>query len=303
MSQALFPVLLLSTCNDEREHVCGVLLQWSEISPDAGRLSLQAVVRESGLLDDLPRLSYFLPQRHSELVTSAQLPESTLVRYVDNVEPEPLLGPKGGTPSSSLLVKLLGQITSDAETRDIEDTLKHDPQLSVQLLRLVNSVSFSLREPVTSFGQAINILGRRQLQRWLQILMYSGGKSAGKGQPLMVRASLRGALMEQVVKLKGGSSAEQDMAFMTGMFSLLDTLFEAPLAELIEPLHLGEGIGDALLKQQGHLGQLLLLVKTAEMREVKQIEPLLSSLSVEPVVWCKAQVAAMRWTLLLGKES
>lgn len=46
--------------------------------------------------------------------------------------------------------------------------------LTVNLLRLTNSVASGVRTRITSLRHAITVLGRRQLQRWLQLLLFAG---------------------------------------------------------------------------------------------------------------------------------
>lgn len=65
------------------------------------------------------------------------------------------------------------------------------------LLRLVNSVAVGARTRISNFSQAIAILGRRQLQRWLQLLIYANNLAEGNSwNPLMQLAATRGRLIE-----------------------------------------------------------------------------------------------------------
>jgi hypothetical protein len=68
----------------------------------------------------------------------------------------------------------------DADTSEIENAFKHEPGLTLDLLRLTNSAASGLTTRITSLRHAIAVLGRRQLQRWLQLLIYANADS-GKG--------------------------------------------------------------------------------------------------------------------------
>ena len=103
--------------------------------------------------------------------------------------------------SKLTLMKLLTMASKDAETHELELALRQEPRLSFDLLRLVNSASMGLRTKVSSFGHALTILGRRQLQRWLQLLIFAHQKE-GERDPsiLMHRAAARGRLMELLTR-------------------------------------------------------------------------------------------------------
>ena len=72
--------------------------------------------------------------------------------------------------------------------------LKQDPALSYHLLKLVNSAAFGFANPIHNFTQAINVLGRRQLQRWLQLLLYARPQQDGMPNLLLPEAARRAAV-------------------------------------------------------------------------------------------------------------
>ena len=141
--------------------------------------------------------------------------------------------------------------------------LKQDPSLSYHLLKLVNSAAFGFTAPITSFSQAITLLGRRQLQRWLQLLLYARQQDDGKIHALLPLAAVRAAQMEALCQLRGGDRDAQDLAFMAGVFSLLDVLLGMPMEEIIATLNLAPEVSAALLERNGELGALLALVESS----------------------------------------
>lgn len=161
------------------------------------------------------------------------------------------------------LMSLLGLLARDADAHELEVPLKQDPSLSYHLLKLVNSAAFGFTAPITSFSQAITLLGRRQLQRWLQLLLYARQQDDGKIHALLPLAAVRAAQMEALCQLRGGDRDAQDLAFMAGVFSLLDVLLGMPMDEIIAALNLAPEVSVALLERNGELGTLLALVESA----------------------------------------
>ena len=300
MSSDDFPLLVLQPTLGPSQDWVAVRVLGAETADAAvlGRL-----LDEFGLAQAISGLTCLLPATALVLLDGTALPPG-LALQADSGEPAPPPHPHppGKGPTQALLLKILAQTTGDAETREIEATLKQDPQLSVQLLRLVNSVAFAPTTRINSFAHAITLLGRRQLQHWLQLLLYAGQSAGGATNPLLTAAALRAALMEGLCKASRADKAIQDEAFMVGMFSLLDQLFGKPLLEIVAPLNLVRDVSEALLERSGTLGELLALVEASENGSAT-LGPGLRRAGISHEAWCKVQVEALDWTLTISRES
>ncbi len=210
---------------------------------------------------------------------------------------------KKEAPTRGLLLKLMTLVTSDADTDEIEAVVKRDPNLSYQLLKLVNSVAFAPGKKITSFGQAIAMLGRRQLQRWLQLLLYARQPGSQHASPLLPRAAQRAGLMEALAKRQGLAREMQDHAFMVGMFSLLDQLFGMPVPEVIGPLNLPDPVVLGLTMGEGSLGALLAAVIASDGQPTPALAATVASIGIAPEDWAAAQVEALRWAVQVSKEA
>lgn len=197
------------------------------------------------------------------------------------------------------LLELLALVVSDADTAQLEAIFKQEPKLAYGLLRLVNSAAMAPRTPITSFGQAIQILGRRQLQRWLQLLVYANAENMAAPSPLLLRAAMRGRLMEGLIACLPAAEAAElqpDIAFMTGTFSLLDVLLNLSMADVLQQLPLPNLIHDALGTRSGRLGELLAVITAADQRNFGQADELLGKLGVDRDAFTASQATALEWT-------
>ncbi|SDI29154.1 EAL and HDOD domain-containing protein [Propionivibrio dicarboxylicus] len=207
------------------------------------------------------------------------------------------------------LLKLLSIVEHDGDTREIESIFREEPKLSYNLLRLVNSVAVGARTRISNFSQAIAILGRRQLQRWLQLLIYANNLAEGNHpNPLMQLAATRGRLIELLCKSinsPSGTAERCDNAFMTGLFSLLDVLLNMPMPEILKELPLQEEVVAALADPEngGILGKLLSIVAHTEKGQFGRASLLLDELDISPDTHAAAQVLALHWAARINIDS
>jgi EAL and modified HD-GYP domain-containing signal transduction protein len=203
------------------------------------------------------------------------------------------------------LLRLLTQMQRDDDTAELEKTFKHEPGLSVNLLRLTNSAAAGLRTKITSLRHAITLVGRSQLQRWVQLLLYTDF-DGNNATPLLQMAATRARLMELLAgHFKPGDRDYADRAFMTGIMSLTPTLLGLPIQEILNQLAiLPQDIQEALLVRSGTLGALLSIAELLDGEESPdQLPPLLDRLpgiTLDSITDSLAK--ALDWAHNLNKE-
>lgn len=201
-------------------------------------------------------------------------------------------------PAKLALLRLLALAMDEEETSVIEQEFKRHPTLSVNLIRLTNSAALRSRHCVTSLRHALILLGRRQLKVWLQLLLYTadrGNKSLSS--PLLQMAAARGKLMELIAaRHSGPQGAYQDLAFMTGILSLMDVVFEMPQDEIVKELNLPTPVKVALLERHGELGQLLTLTEQLEQDDGSAVARSLSHIEgIDAAQLVELQCGAFQW--------
>lgn len=202
------------------------------------------------------------------------------------------------------LMKLMGLLLGDAATAELEAALKAEPGLTVSLLRMTNSVGAGCTEKITSLGHAITVLGRRQLQRWLQLLVFASGSQNGASNPLLLMAATRGRLMELLAaELRPGDAALADQAFMAGIMSLMPALVGQPITDIVAPLGLTGDVRDALCAGTGTLGALLRIAESSEDGDMLRLTQALAELpGLGPKAINRAQTQALQWANDIGRE-
>ena len=204
------------------------------------------------------------------------------------------------SPSQLAVMELMTLITSDADNIEIERAVKRDVTLALNLLRLVNTPGLGTGYKIDSLSQAVMVLGRRQLQRWLQIMLYAEPAKRGQSQtPLLMLATTRGRMLELLAqRLRPGQRNIADVAFTVGIMSLMDTLFGMPMEEIVMQIPVIDEVSAALLNRSGFFGELLHLAECIErMEEMEdQVAPALRELALSADELVELEMAAFEWS-------
>lgn len=200
-------------------------------------------------------------------------------------------------------LQMVQLVARDADTHEIEALLRRDPTLSYNLLRLVNSLGVGGGRRITSFSQALLLLGRQQLRRWLNLMLFAARQGDVRSNMLLARVAMRARALELLAKARGLDKNTQEQAFMAGMFSLLGVLFGLPLAEVLAPLALGEAVHGALLRRDGELGMLLTLYEAAEKGDLDGAGVQVDGLQIDRADFNEAMIDAALWMQGAVRES
>lgn len=208
------------------------------------------------------------------------------------------------TASRQRALRLLELVHADADLHELEAAFREDAALSYQLLRLVNSAAFGARREITSYGQAILMMGRQPLKRWLHLLVFAAGDDDARGAMLQLDVALRARGMEALAQDVGLDRVGQDQAFMAGMLSRLDVLFGQPLPELLRPLAIGDDLRDALLAPDQTAHPVAALLRTWQAVEARALDGVTRhwpAWGMEGPRFQACILAACHWTLdLIG---
>jgi c-di-GMP-related signal transduction protein len=158
------------------------------------------------------------------------------------------------TPSRLSLLRLMSALQeSNAGPVELGEIIRDDAVLSYKLLGCVNSAYFALPRQLKSIQQAAIFFGVARMRNWINTMALS---SMDDRPPELLRTALiRAHMCEKLAH--GMSNEQQDMAFMAGLLSLLDTLLCAPMEFVLSHLPLAPEIREALVEERGPFAPLL----------------------------------------------
>jgi EAL and modified HD-GYP domain-containing signal transduction protein len=165
-------------------------------------------------------------------------------------------------PAAMLTVaRLMQSLRNDADLGAIAPALRADVALSYGLLRHVNSPLLGLRRHIDSVEQAVMLLGRAPLYRWLCLRLLAAAPPRRATRALLEMSLVRAGFAEALARRAG---LDPGRAYTAGLLSLLDVMLATPMANAVAPLNLGDELSAALVHRQGALAAPLLLLASLE---------------------------------------
>nr|WP_321267118.1 EAL domain-containing protein [uncultured Sulfurimonas sp.] len=177
-------------------------------------------------------------------------------------------------PAQLNVLKLYNMLISDTNIDEITSEFEKNYEITVQLLRFINSCAFHFKNRISSIHHILTLVGRRPLAQWLMLMIYSKSVSkTSKHSPLMLMVKNRTELMENILKVVNPDVKSNALgeAYFVGVLSLIDTLFGVELERILAELNISDEVVDALLKDEGILGEIYALIKDIEAFDTKSV--------------------------------
>ncbi|AUI86271.1 histidine kinase [Vibrio azureus] len=153
--------------------------------------------------------------------------------------------------------------------QEVERLFSIDLTLSYKLLTYVNA-SYTLTNKIKSFRQALVYLGEERLRRFISLVAVA---SVHEDKPdSLYSLAIQRARMSELILCQMKTSYAPSQAFLTGMFSLLDSLLDQPLVDIIHNIPIDEDIKCALISRRGVLGAVLSMIIAYENADWEKTE-------------------------------
>ncbi|MCD6433768.1 MAG: diguanylate phosphodiesterase, partial [Sulfurimonas sp.] len=119
---------------------------------------------------------------------------------------------------------------------------------------------------IESITQVITLMGRNKLLRWLLVYLYSEVSTNPASKTILDLAIKRAERME-----KEARPEYKDKAYLAGMFSMLSSIFETDIGELMNHIKMDDDITSLVLEKKGVFAGSLMRAEIEEKEYLKKI--------------------------------
>jgi c-di-GMP phosphodiesterase len=168
-------------------------------------------------------------------------------------------------PAQFVILQLIRLIKENRSTESIESFIKQQADLSFKLIQFFNT-SQKINVRVESLTQVITLMGRDKLLRWLLVYLYAEVSTNSASQTILELAMRRAERMEEEADFKN-----KDKAYLAGMFSMLGSIFETDIKDLMSAVKMDSDITNLVLHKQGIFASSLMRAEKAEKDYLKKV--------------------------------
>jgi len=182
----------------------------------------------------------------------------------------------------------------------LAEKIKLEPSLTLKLLRYLNSAIFGMRSKIESISQALNLLGERELRKWIAVVAI-GVLAQGKPDELMKIPLVRGRFCELLAPHVGFGDQANEL-FLLGLLSVTDAIMDQPLDIILEDLPVRNEIKEALLQQSVPYREILELALALEHGDWDKISAQAAILKLKQERIPELYLSAVEWSTSLCNQ-
>lgn len=257
-----------------------------------GDFSVDFYLPLSGIFDYLSvKFNIFNPEKENFIRSIVELPYTLKAEDIDNNEdfdkalklgfdlfegefftkPEQITT-KEDTVNKLEILKLIRYISEEEDLNDIAEAIKANPNISLRLLKYINSSFFYLKSPITSVNRAVSYLGKKNLLSWLFLLSMMSVAKNDIDKEVVRLALFRGKFMELLSLKINPDSNIAETAFLVGILSLAERIYKTDLKTILKDLNLSQDLEKVLTEKIGYFGELLNFVINVERNNTVEVK-------------------------------
>ena len=145
-------------------------------------------------------------------------------------KPSIFLGKDIAVKNTSIFMLLVELIKEDYDVDKVEYVIKTDVALTYKFLKFINSSYFNFLQEIKSIKQAIVLIGREELRKWLSILSVAEMSSVNDGYANSI--IIRAKFCEEIAKII--YCKDETSAFMVGLFSNIHLMIEKDINYVVQ---------------------------------------------------------------------
>jgi len=173
-------------------------------------------------------------------------------------------------PQAQRLLQLMSRLVRDDDNALLVADIKSDPTLALRLLQYLNSAGASPGRELGSIDQAVMVLGRDTLYRWVAQMLVRLSPSRPAADALRALALARARLLERLARQSG--EASPGSLYVLGLASMLPTLLQCSLDDATSSLQLPAEAVEALRQGTGPWQRYLALALALERYDMAETE-------------------------------
>ncbi|WP_270567805.1 EAL and HDOD domain-containing protein [Clostridium beijerinckii] len=191
-------------------------------------------------------------------------------------------------------IKILKLINKeDFDFNKLEELIIKDLGLSYKIIKLINSSAYCLKNEVRSIKYAIALLGRKEIIKWLYVVLLNDLKENNTDE--LIKVSLQRAKLCELICNMSEYKNNVYSAYMVGLFSVMDAILNCSIEVILKELYIDDEIKEGLIEKDNFLNKILKLAINYEKGQWENVEFYTKEIGVNDNKLAEAYIDAIKW--------
>lgn len=183
----------------------------------------------------------------------------------------------------------------------ISKIIAGDVGLSYMLLRFINNPIVNKSNKITSLRHALNYMGEVEVKKFIALLALAN-LADGKPPELVQMSLVRAKFCELVARARNDSD-NPPTGFLVGLFSLLDSLLDQDMENLVAKLPISDELKLALCGKESFLRHYLALAVALERGNWAKVKKLASGLKLNQRLLHSFYNESLKWGMSMANTN